>query len=378
MASIPLPALSINTSQPNPIEQYARLQQIKNAQTQQQTAQLQQTGLEQENQQRALALQDSQTLRSLAPQHVVKDADGNVTGFDMPGLIKDAAGKGVDPNRLTQMQNQYAESVKNLTGAQETLRTNEQAKNKALYETFESLRSIQDPQQRQAALQQALPTLQKQGVDTSKINPNSPLDDKALDLEEAGLGVHAQMIADAKTNAETQEKSASAALTNIKVNLSKNSKPGDFDSQIDAIAPPSGTSAALNTRTKAMVNSSLQRGDFEGAQRAIQAASSEIGAIEKETNPDVQANRLKLSIAEGAARNAMMNNTGLGNDPAAVAKQFGMSLEAFDQAAEKYWTSGQLPPAGRGGPALAMNRAIMNRTAELHPEGSLAASSAEY
>src|SRR5208283_4069713 len=36
MASIPLPALSINTSQPNPIEQYARLQQIKNAQQQQQ------------------------------------------------------------------------------------------------------------------------------------------------------------------------------------------------------------------------------------------------------------------------------------------------------------------------------------------------------
>ena len=103
MATIPLPALSVNTTGPSPLEQYAKLQQIRNAQTQQQTAQLQQTGLQQENQQRALALQDQQTLRSLASNHIIKDADGNIKGFDTPGLIQEAAGKGVNPNTLTQM-----------------------------------------------------------------------------------------------------------------------------------------------------------------------------------------------------------------------------------------------------------------------------------
>lgn len=56
----------------------------------------------------------------------------------------------------------------------------------------------------------------------------------------------------------------------------------------------------------------------------------------------------------------------------------GLSTTALDQAAEKYWETGVLPPGGRGVAALAQNRKIMNRAAELHPTGSLAANSAEY
>jgi hypothetical protein len=55
-----------------------------------------------------------------------------------------------------------------------------------------------------------------------------------------------------------------------------------------------------------------------------------------------------------------------------------MSPAAFDQTAEKYWTTGVLPPIGRGGAGQALNKALMNRAAELHPDGSLAANSAEY
>ena len=78
------------------------------------------------------------------------------------------------------------------------------------------------------------------------------------------------------------------------------------------------------------------------------------------------------------AQLAIMNATGNGGAPEDVAKKFGMSPVAFDQTAEKYWTTGTLPPVGRGGAAMAFNRAIMNRAAELHPDGSLAANSAEY
>lgn len=64
--------------------------------------------------------------------------------------------------------------------------------------------------------------------------------------------------------------------------------------------------------------------------------------------------------------------------PGAVAQRFGMTQEAFDQAAEKYYTTGQLPPLGRGISGVALNRALMNRSGELHPGASLAANSAEY
>jgi hypothetical protein len=56
----------------------------------------------------------------------------------------------------------------------------------------------------------------------------------------------------------------------------------------------------------------------------------------------------------------------------------GLQQTAIDQAAERYATTGQLPPAARGVAGLAQNRQIMNRAAELHPEGNLAENSAEY
>jgi len=199
MSSFPSAAAQLGerSQQQSPLAMYAQLQQIRNAQQQG-------TALSQENQQRALELQDQQTLRSLAPNHIVKDKDGNVTGYDMPGLINEAAGKQVNPNTLTKMSNSYAESVKNLASASETVRNNEQAKNKAMYETLESLRGIQDPQKRLTTLQGALPSLQKQGVDTSKFQGSDvKLDDASLNVAEAGLGVHAQMLADAGTTAKT-------------------------------------------------------------------------------------------------------------------------------------------------------------------------------
>lgn len=226
MASIPLPALSVNTQQESPLAMYAKIQQIKAAQTQQQTAQLQQTGLEQENQQRALALKDQQTLRSIAPNHLQKDADGNVTGFDTEGLLKEAAGKGVNPQTLNQMRLGYADTVSKLATADKETRDNEQARNKTLYETLESVRSIKDPQQRQAALIQSLPTLKKQGVDISKIQANQPISDDMLDFDEAGLGMHAQMLADAKTQSETQANAAKVTAANTGAQRLQAEMPG--------------------------------------------------------------------------------------------------------------------------------------------------------
>ena len=322
MASIPLVALDSRAAQEqqSPLAIYAQMQQLRNAQTQQQTAQLQQTALSQENQQRALQLQDSQTLRSLAPQHIQKDSDGNVTGFDTQGLIRDAASKGVNPNTLNQMQTQYLDTVQKKAQISKEQREEENASNDKAYQILEGVRSLTDPQQQQQNFLASIPKLQKLGIDTSKYPqqlPNDPAAQKQMfDSFESTLGVHKQVLADAETQAKTAKDASAVALENIKVNLSKNSKPGDFDKQIDAIAPPTGANAALNARTKANVNASLQRGDFESANKYIEAASSEIGAIEKETNPQVQANKVATAKAEGEARANIEAQTARGSQAA--------------------------------------------------------------
>lgn len=87
--------------------------------------------------------------------------------------------------------------------------------------------------------------------------------------------------------------------------------------------------------------------------------------------------RYQKSIAPNLNFN-LSANTGNGGAPADVAKRFGMNQEAFDQAAERYNSTGTLPPVGRGTSGPALQRALMNRAGELHPGETLAANSAEY
>jgi hypothetical protein len=215
MSTIPLPAMGVNTQGPSPLDVYSKAQQIIGQQTANQERQAQLVGTQQENQQRALSLQDQQTLRALAPNHVIKDTSGNVTGFDTEGFLNDAAGKQVNPSTLNSLRLNYADTVSKLASADSQVRANEQAKNKALYETLESVRGIQDPAQRQSALAGALPNLKKLGVDTTKIPTNQPLTDDMLTSAEAGLGMHAQAITDAKTLSETVKNTADAQLANM-------------------------------------------------------------------------------------------------------------------------------------------------------------------
>lgn len=320
MATIPLPALHIapQQEQPGPLDAYAKLLQLRNLQAQGQTQQLNQTALSQENQQRALQLQDQQTLRSLAPNHIKKDSDGNVTGFDMPGLLNEAAGKQVNPNTLTQMGNQYSESVKNLAASNEATRNNELAKNKASYELLESVRSLKDPTQQQQAYQQGLPKLQKLGIDISKMPPQAPTDPAAFDAAEATLGMHAQALADAKTVSETQANAAKVT--------------------------------AANTGAQRL-NAEMPGGPLNRVTQDISIA----------TNPQIQAGKIALATAEGKAR--------------AQAQAGLLTGDALDQSADRYLQTGQLP-AGMRSPGMAA--AIINRAGERGAGQSIPANSAAY
>lgn len=328
MASISLPALHTETQQASPLAMYTQLQQIRNAQAQN-------TALTQENQQRQLALQDQMTLRSIAPNHVIKDADGNVKGFDTEGFLNEAAGKQVNPATLNQMRIQYATATKDLASASETVRNNEIAKNKQMYEVLEGVRSAKD---RSAALAGALPQLQKLGIDPSKL-PQNPSDDDINNFE-AGIGMHAQALADAKTVADTakaQQETATSKTTQAHTQM-----------EINQGGPPA-------TRE---LNDWLAKHPGKGP-----------SDYEEYMKKLVPAFNFNLAANTGA---------GAGKSSSDIAKQFGMTPEAFDQAAEKYYQTGNMPQMGRNAQGMALQRAVMNRTAELHPGASLAEGSAEY
>lgn len=320
MASIPLPALAVNTQQQSPLAMYAQLQQIRNAQQQQQTAGLEQTRLSQENQQRELQLKDQTTLRALATNHVTKDDKGNVTGFDAEGFFNEALEKQVNPNTINQLRMQYATTTKDLAAASETVRKNEKEKNQASYELLEGARSEPDVAKRAAIVQAGLPNLQKLGVDTSKLAQIQNFDDNSLTAFEAGIGMHAQQLADAKTAADTAKTLADKAKTEMETKLGGSPETRSMNDWL-AKNPGKGPS------------------DYEEHMKKLVPA-------------------FNFNLSGGA--------TG------------GLSQAAIDQQAEKYYQTGQLPPSGRGAAGVALGRTIMQRASELHPGASLAEGSAEF
>jgi hypothetical protein len=349
--------------QPDVQGNLVRLQQLRGMQQQQQYAQQEQPYRQQimqeqatqaplmtrqvqlENQQRQQSMQDVQKLQALSPQFVQKDPNGKIIGYDYDGLFSAAQAGGVSPTTLGPLQKSIADGIIAKSNATKLQRENEATVNQQAFEHVEGLRGTQDPNQRQQIwtstlqwAQQNQKTLASLGIDPTKLPQQAP-DDNALNGIEAGLGMHAQQLKDSTDRADLASKKATAAKTE-----------------------------AENAYYAA-------NGGAPGVPVESQELNSYLKAHPGSTAADFAAWKAKLAPQ---AQFSFLNATGMGKDPAAVAKQFGMTQTAFDQAAEKYWTSGVLPPSGRGGPALAMNKALMNRAGELHPQGSLAENSAEF
>jgi hypothetical protein len=301
MASIPLPALAIQPPQ-NPIDQYSKILQMKSMLQNQQLQQAALVGANQENQQRAVAMQGQQTLQKLfsSGNYVTKDENGRPTGFDMDKLGQDALARGVPLSMWTDQQNKYYEGVKNKAAAGSAQIAQEKEVNQQAYQIAEGVRSIQDPAQKQTAYQAAIPKLQALGVDTSKLPPQYPGDD-AVKAFESPLGVHAQMLSDAETQAKTAQAAAKAALDQLKAK-GLQASPGDVHNMVSAVVPQNWSDPTLAPRTEARINAARALGDSDEMNKALADASSEIGAVKKETNPTVQAQRVATATAEGQAR----------------------------------------------------------------------------
>jgi hypothetical protein len=303
---------------PAPVAQVNPLDQQEKQQAIAESTQAQQLNAQKIEEQKML-LDDQKTLRSLQPQFVTKDESGKPTGYDWNGLISAAQGK-VMPATLFSLQKQQSDMRQSLATANKDELDNQDRINKGLYERAEGLKGITDPNQRQQEYEKALDYAQKHGVDVNQWPAAAP-DNDHLSALEAGFGMHAQALADQKTQAETQAQAANAtestakaanqnteaALNQIKLNLAKNSKPGDFDAQIDSIFPPSGLqSGGTNRMMKAQVNAALQRGDLDGARKYIDQALESQLAIQKDVAVAKQTQPLKIETARAEQQAAQL------------------------------------------------------------------------
>jgi hypothetical protein len=350
--NIPL-SVTPPAQQPGPLDLATKglnVQALINAVQQQKTqAATQQLELQQEQiktQQMQQQQQDMNTIREMAPKYAGRDANGNGT-FDFDGLATDAQARGVNPQMINQMRMQNYQMQEAAAKAGSEKLSNEQAHNKAAYEVIEGVKGITDPVERQTAYSTGLNKLKLLNMDTSHL-PDAAPDDNALSAYETQLGMHGQLLNDAKTLADTNKANAEASekdwqkfpelgmLVNTKTGEQRNIMSGG-----PVAAPAMLEGKYISIQQKKALGQPL------GAQdKAFSDAYEKFKTLVPQFN---------LNMSGGA--------TG------------GLSQDAIDAQAEKYFQTGQLPPSGRGPAGVMLGRTIMQRANDLHPGESLAAGS---
>ncbi len=360
LGGLPQAQAELQNANTNSLAEYTRAAQQRSqaALTQQQTQ-----GVSLENQQRQLDLKNQQVISQLAPQHVTKDDSGKVTGYDWNGLAQDAISKGVSPQYVNGLQMNIAKTRTELAGANKAELDNQNAISSQALGMHEDLKGLTDPTDRQQAYQKMVGFMQSHGLNTSAYPAQVPQSNDDLTHLEIPLGMHAQLVKEsgeqataAQEQAKARAENATAAHQEFVNGLTKNSKFGDFDSQVDAILPPKGTqTGGQNVYTKAMVNGALSRGDLPGAQKIMDDAFQSVNGVQKDiavnTNPAIQKGKIDLATAEGKAR--MEAQLAL------------LSPEARAMAAQYYSQTGAMP-AGMRSPG--MSAGILNTAAG--PEGT--------
>lgn len=148
MATIPLPALHVDTQQQQgPLQQYAMLQQIRNQQQEQQLRSAQIANANIETQQKQLQLQDQETLRESAKG--LDWSDPNT--FDK--WMENAQKNGVSPQTMSQLALQRATLKEQLAKTDAQTLTTEKQRTDQLLGHIDAIRGEADPAKRAVASQ---------------------------------------------------------------------------------------------------------------------------------------------------------------------------------------------------------------------------------
>jgi hypothetical protein len=153
---------------------------------------------------------EQQSLRELSPNYVQRDDSGKVTGYDWDGFFKGAAQKGISPQTLQTLQQHHLQTIQTYQNLDKVQREREKENNGWLFETIEGLKGISDPAQRQAQYQRAAQEAQKRGIDVREFPPQAPSNDELTALE-TPLGMHAEVLKNAETQAKTIKEQAGPA-----------------------------------------------------------------------------------------------------------------------------------------------------------------------
>jgi hypothetical protein len=232
MGTIPAPNIAQDAIQIAQMPQNAMAEYARTAALQQQMRQQQQAfPLEQQQRQQQVAqgaaqtqmiqqqAQDQMQMRKLAPQYVQRDDDGKPNGFDTEGYYNGLLAAGVP------VQTVQGERMKNLEFQKGLMQLNndelklQNDKNNQAYEIVEPLRQhaadpkadINDINQ---TYQKIAPRLLQLGIKPQDLPASFDTPQHmagALENLETELGQHKQMLADAKTQAETAKDTAAAS-----------------------------------------------------------------------------------------------------------------------------------------------------------------------
>lgn len=385
------PGIALQVQQPqvaDPLQEYQKSLQIKSLIGQQAMQQQQMQAAQTEQSQRELQLQQQQ--QDVADRDAFNKSFHDANG-DWDTAIKNAPTNGMSGQGVLKYQLARTQQVTQMATMQKDLLANEAAKSDQYAKDAYQVQQISDPNQRAATwttlrnghiaagtakpgdIPQQVPDDQTlQGIVSShKATADMAKDAIALQEQKAKLpGEQAeatgkQYATAAQTMGGAQDQLSWTARRNMAVSN---------DKTVASLIPEQySPQAAEQVRQLGIAPKDL----------ANQAPDKlELASFLKNPPPGYKATpveflRYQKSLTPILNFN-LANASGQGKPAAQVAQQFGMTPEAFDQASEKYNSTGQMPPLGRGGSGMALQRAIMNRSAELHPGASLAANSAEY
>jgi hypothetical protein len=314
----------------------------------------QQAGQQQVQQQRAIEIQNAQMqqqdqikLRGLFVKHQ----------GDLDKVIQEAPQAGVSPQTIQQLQLHNVD-VKTKTADLVSKQGANAATQADLMAGAHDAVAQAPAEQKGAEYQRQLQGLQQRGIDVSQMPPQYPGDEQFQMLGAVVKG-HKQLVEDAVKASEAAKNAAQGQ---------------EAQSAIPKNQAQTELTKANTAKIQAEMNYYQQKGMAPGVPLDVQEAVDWMGKNPGKSVSDF----MKFKSTLVPQFNFNLQNTGTTGNAADIAKRFGMTPDAFDQAAEKYISTGVLPPSGRGGPSLALNKAIMNRGAELHPGASLAANSAEY
>lgn len=355
MSSVPSAAAQVpHTELEDPLQRYGKALSLASLANQQEIQKQTMTANDLENQGRQLQVAQAQQDQKdqINFRQAFQDANG-----DPEKTVQLAAKAGVGPKLLVPFQQGILEhKTKLLTynKDQQAFAQSQADLQKGAWDTVDKAPEADKPQ----IYQQQLQGLQQLGVDVSKMPPQ--YDPQAFKTMGAVVSGHKQLLEDTFKGSEANKNQNQADLAATENLLKKQDL--NFGEKIPQL------NDALTQRYQVLHPGQPLPPPFT---LGANASKSDFDRVDKMLEGTERAQGTK---SQQDATNAIRQQTFDLNNTI----QNGLKAAALDQAAERYHSTGVLPPTARGAAGMKQNQQIMNRAAELHPDANLAENSAEY